>query len=221
MTRTPRLPRLVAPAVAAVIAAAATMILVGRTPARAHPRDARQEQAGGTTEKQVSRTPIQAHPQDAGRVVPGGATARIDPGATRPPAPGQMPSPSLRRMHFRQMDVVTVGQRVAVTGAAEVYETVPGNLYVWLLRIYSGDDQKPLLKEHHYANRAVIVPQGVDTMSPTFEDAFELPPGVYKVELTIYCVAPGFPFDKLQYGEEMRKATLTKLSRFRKITIGN
>src|SRR5262249_36153829 len=97
------------------------------------------------------------------------------------------------------------GGLVTVAGSAEVYEAQPGAVYVWSLRVF-GDvpGKKPLLREHHYEDRAVWMGPGQRSMQPEFRDTFQWEPGAYRVELTLYATPADFTFRGLAFGADLR-----------------
>jgi len=189
-----RLARFVVPAATALVAATVAMALAGRPNAHAQLPNA-PEPPRGLTSKRI--TPQEAAPQLA----------------NAGPPPG-----FLRKAGFSLMTATVAGRQVVVKGAANVSESVAGNAYVWLLRVYSSRGKKALLDEQHYPDGAVVVEQPGD-IRPAFADAIELPPGKYKIELTLYAVPRGFAVDKLPFGADMKKAALIKVSRFEKVEI--
>src|SRR5262245_50105876 len=71
-----------------------------------------------------------------------------------------------RAMTFGRMGAeVAAGGQVTVTGWASVYSASPDAVYVWSLRIF-GDvpGKKPLLREHHYEDRATWMVEGQTSM---------------------------------------------------------
>lgn len=149
-------------------------------------------------------------------VHPGGRTINtVNPPKNVFPVPDGM----VRAAHLPQMNVEVAHQQVAVSGKAEVYDTIPGIRYIWLLRVYESKQQRRLIQEHHYLDHARILPEGEVTMNHAFSDIFDLPAGDYKVELTMYGVSPKFQVNDIKFGEDLRPKSLLKVSRFQKIKI--
>jgi hypothetical protein len=191
-----KLARVAAPAAILAAAAAVSMALAGRPAAHAQPRDGRQAPRGLTTE----------------RIAPEEAARRI--------AEAGPPPAMLRSMTFGRMAATVVGRQVVVEGAADVSESVAGNAYYWLLRVYEAGGKKALLDERHYTDGALVAEQP-GHLHHQFADAIELAPGKYKIELTIYAAPQGFAAGKLPFGADMRQATLGKLSRPQVIEVVN
>ena len=201
MPRTPRRTRLVALAAAAAvgITAAAARALTGQAAAQAPSPAAAPHLGGRTTEaKYLGEPPSQL-----------------------PLAFTEFPPEMVRVAKLSHLDVAVTGRQVAVSGNVEAVDKVPGSSYIWLLRVYTNDKQRQLLKEHHYLDQAVTLPEGEVAMNPAFNDTIELPPGGYKVELTMYAVPPDFPFKKVKFGEDMRKKAIIKVSGLRKVEIAD
>jgi hypothetical protein len=137
------------------------------------------------------------------------------------PRPEAPPGPFTKFvMTFRRMKVHTEGNMAAVFGQVKVFDRVPGNQYIWLLRVYSYKNNKPkLLREHHYLENAVLLAEGQTQMVPVFNDFIGLDPGSYRLELTLYGVPPNFPFNRVKFGEDMRKRTLALVSHFARVVI--
>jgi hypothetical protein len=150
---------------------------------------------------------------------PGGAQSA--PSEAVLPAQNQQPADVARTARLSQMNVAVTGQQVIITAKAEVYDTVPGHNYIWLLRIYESDKGKQLLKEHHYLQQPSALPQGELQMTPAFNDLIELPAGSYKAELSIYAVPPGFPVNAWKFGEDIKKKAVIKISGSQQFKIAN
>ncbi len=141
-------------------------------------------------------------------------------GVPHAPTVSAQPRPDVvRAANFTEMNVAVAGRRVAVSGEVQIYDTVPGLRYIWLLRIYRHDKAKTLLKEHHYLDQAIVMPDGDVNMTPAFDDMIELPAGAYRVELTLYAVPPNFQFKRVKFGQEMKMAASVNVSDFQKIVI--
>ena len=148
------------------------------------------------------------------------SVARNVRGVPHAPAVLAQPGPDVvRATALTQLDVAAVGRQVTVSGEAQVYDTVPGSRYIWLLRIYRHDRQKTLLKEHHYLDQAVALPEGDVSMSPDFNDVIELPAGAYRVELTLYAVRPDFQFKAVRFGQDLKMTALAMVSGYQRIII--
>ncbi len=159
---------------------------------------------------------------DGGRRPEGMVTTPVDPidGQARPPLGDEQAPPGLvRRAAFQKLAVKVDGRHVEVFGRVQVFDAIPGSNYIWLLRIYTNDKARRLLKEHHYQEQAVTLPDGEAVMSPSFYDTTELPPGSYKFELAMYAVPPDFPLGELKFGQDMKKTALIHISSLKKITI--
>ncbi len=189
-----RLTRFVVPGATVVVVAAVAMALASRPHANA----------------QVSNDPEPSH----------GVTERVfTQEEVAPPLPG-VPIPVLRNVAFGQMTAEVNGQFVVVKGEASVSESVAGNAYQWLLRVYDAGGKKALFKEQHYPDGAVVVQEPGD-IHPEFSDVITLPPGKYRIELTVYAVPQGFAVNKLPFGADMRNAAIIKLSRSEKVEVAN
>lgn len=123
----------------------------------------------------------------------------------------QLPMPNeTRTAGMEPMRVEVQGNNVLINGKAKIYETQPAN-YIWLLRVYK-HGTKELLSEHHYLDAVNSLAEGQFSMTPEFEDMINLRPGRYRVELSIYGVAPNFPLKTVKFGEKMRDRALIDAS---------
>jgi hypothetical protein len=123
-------------------------------------------------------------------------------------------------MIFREMKVQTQGNTAAVSGQVKVFDRVPGRQYIWLLRVYSfNDNKRKLLREHHYLEDALRLAEGQARMAPDFNDFIGFDPGTYHVELTLYGVPLDFQFNRMRFGEDMRQRTLTLVQHFKEVVI--
>jgi hypothetical protein len=116
------------------------------------------------------------------------------------------------------------GRLVAISGRARVFDGDPGNLFVWLVRVYADDGarKRRLLKEQHYVDRPAVLPPGETVMHPTFDDIVDLSdlkPGAYQVELSLYGVPPDFPFARVKFGEDLHRKTHGWVGRSQKVTL--
>jgi hypothetical protein len=111
---------------------------------------------------------------------------------------------------------------VTVLGAADIAESQPGTRYVWSLRIFPYP-KGGLLREHHYADQAIGLPEGQMTFRPEFRDRFVLAPGDYSLELSLYAVdvevvEHGFHWGEVKFGEDLRKR-LSRVSWRARVTV--
>jgi hypothetical protein len=175
--------------------------------------------AGGVALLQSARTdePAKDRVKVESRIV-GQVTTKDDGVRTRPGEAGEPPRAVISAGTMPHLKAVVDGRTVQITGAAEVFCREPQRTYIWLVRIY--DDPAPirkpegghliypkrkLLQEHHYLERPIRLPAGQERMAPIFADAVDLKPGRYQVVLTLYGVRPGFPFEILKRGEDLRR----------------
>jgi hypothetical protein len=155
---------------------------------------------------------------------PGGLTSTttdqrvVDP-LQLPQVAGQVPPNLVRAAKMAAMGVELRGQDVVVSGKVEIYDSVPGAKYIWLLRVYRNDPRKELLREHHYAEQASTLAAGSVSMEPVFLDAIDLPPGSYRVELSNYAVPPNFPLNQVKFGENMKTRALSNVAAARRVDI--
>lgn len=131
--------------------------------------------------------------------------------------PEQPPDDLQRSMEFTTLQVGTEGGIVTLDGQIHVYETTPGVSYVWSVRVYKGQE---VVKEHHYSDQPAWLAAGKGVMQPQFHDQFPMPPGSYRVELSLYAVPEGFNFGTVKPGENIKAKVLAKVSRSSRITIG-
>lgn len=147
--------------------------------------------------------------------------SQVEPGLIAPairPGPAAEPPNVTQSLSFPRIATHVEGRQVFVSGKAEVFDRVPGNLYIWLLRIYSTGKGARLLREHHYLENAMQLADS-GAASPTFDDAVWLDPGTYKVELTIYAVPADFPFPKVKFGEDLKYKAIAKLTRSKRVIV--
>jgi hypothetical protein len=85
------------------------------------------------------------------------------------------------------LDVQTIGHNVNVTAKAEIYETDPTLNYTWVVRLWDSGSPvtKKLLNEQIYAHQRFALPDGENTLSPTFSENLTLAPGTYRVEVLL------------------------------------
>ena len=157
----------------------------------------------------------------------GTVSLRQNPGAAvQQPAPQAPPLGPTRTLASHPLDVGInpLTGLVTVSGAADVYDTTPDARYVRSIRVYRYP-KGPLFREHHYVDQAVWLPEGQTTIKPEFHDEFPLPPGDYKVELSLYAVDVqqvrqfGFDWRRVKPGEDLGKR-LSRVSRGQRIRVG-
>jgi hypothetical protein len=85
------------------------------------------------------------------------------------------------------------GNTIQVASQAFIYETRPGQSYLWSVRVLDPDDLTHVLFVRRYDEQRFQVETGMPPKEPTFADALELPlpAGTYIVELAISTLNPG------------------------------
>jgi hypothetical protein len=155
--------------------------------------------------------------------------------AEQPPVASSLLSPAgtTQAMTLYGLKVAVEGRAVEVRSRAEVVNTDPGDIYVWLLRAYDPkipvpdpDPASPgilqrrrIIKEHHYLEEMFTLPADRVRARPTFHDFLELPPGRYFVEVTLYQVPADFPFKKLTWADDIHRKAWQSLSRSATVVI--
>ncbi len=149
------------------------------------------------------RTPAQAQPgswvsETRSVTYPRGQAPR------RPEVPLQLFDLGIRHVRWRSLSVEQGGGQVWVKGQTELVDSNLDQRYVWLLRVYSEEGNKPLISEHHYIAESITLTEDNLRAKPEFADTIDdLPPGKYLVRLTFYDVPRGFDFAQVQPGENM------------------
>lgn len=164
--------------------------------------------------RQKTATPVKSALVGETKVTPENEVVPIE-----PLAKGQANQNLLRGMDFPKMLVIVNGGLVNVEASAIVHDKVPGNSYVWSIRVYQSQGKKELVREHHYTEFTRHLEEGETTGNPTFQDSLRLPPGNYMVELSLYATAPDFDFQRLKPNQNIKALALTRVSRTRKIVI--
>ena len=130
-----------------------------------------------------------------------------------------LPENGIRASRLTYLAVEGGGGMMFVQGMGEIIDTTPDLQYVWLLRIYANEGSKQLINEHHYIAQAITLAEGEQKASPTFKDSFDMNPGSYRVELTLYGVPKDFNFGDLRFGESMRSTARSKVSNFKRVVV--
>lgn len=150
---------------------------------------------------------------------PAGFTEVRPPGAPEPdPAAGWQAGASVQRMHMGDMAAYAEGRDVLVTGWADVADDEGSNEYVWTVRAHAVGGLRRLVHERHSAEGRTTLAAG-SVGRPEFADAIELPPGEYRVTLTLHVVPRGFDWSAIDRGEDLRERGASQVSAARKVVI--
>lgn len=134
--------------------------------------------------------------------------------------PNQLPgSAAARLLIFPQFTTEVTDRILSVSGKARIYETDQKVSYVWSLRIFQDGGIAKLFREHHYTDHPITLNEGRATAQPEFLDQVILPPGKYKVELTLYAVPLDFDFLKLKRGEDIQRSVHSLARRHRRVVV--
>lgn len=125
--------------------------------------------------------------------------------------------PTVASFRMRGMDVAMVGDVVRVSAAVWGVDNRPSVSYIWTLRVY--DTNGTAVLEQHYDKQVFSPPVGQE-MTPTFDDAFQLAPGRYKVSLTLYELSRAFGVEKLKASDAKTAVPQRLVSANRDITVG-
>jgi hypothetical protein len=131
----------------------------------------------------------------------------------------RVPGPtSIMEVASRGFDVRIDGHHVLVSAAAEIYERQGGShRHVWALRVFAIEGEPGKLSERpfrsrYYHEQAFTLPAGpAARMHPTFAEALELPPGRYRVAVTLHSLQPDF--DPTGLNERTEPGGITRYQR--------
>ena len=171
---------------------------------------------GQSAKRQAKHTPESIH--EKAKHMPSG------PAAQQQGEPNPLANPRVvRSLAFPGMAAQSEGQLVAVSGHARVDDRKarqPVHLAVKGLPLSESKNKRgAILQEHHYLENAVALEAGQTRMTPTFNDVIILKPGTYHVELTIYAVPPDFQFNRVKFGEDIKKKAGAGLTRHAKVVV--
>jgi hypothetical protein len=97
-----------------------------------------------------------------------------------------------------RMDATANGRHVLVSQSVHLLERSANTSYVWALRVSQGPASKiQRLSEHYYVNQIFQVPAELMQVAPTFNESFELAPGVYHVEVSLHRIPARFDLTQL------------------------
>lgn len=102
---------------------------------------------------------------------------------------------SVANFHLHRMSATVRGNVVRVSAAVALFDRRPNVSYVWVLRAY--DPQKNIVFERYYDDQVFRINPGLD-VDPTFDDAFPLGPGSFRVTLSLYELFPGSGLPRLK-----------------------
>jgi hypothetical protein len=130
---------------------------------------------------------------------------------------GIVPPSLVNSANIESIEVLSDGPAVGVSVGARIIET-QDMIYVWSLRVHNQAGAKPkLISERYYREQVFKVTPG-EFSHPTFNERFELAPGVYKVVVSLHRVPLNFDLAKLGPPETKPPGTIL-ISGSRKITV--
>jgi hypothetical protein len=146
------------------------------------------------------------------------------PGEAGPPRADPLADPhGIGGMGLDRLSVDVDGRIVTISGAADVSDRRPDRVYVWLVRVWPYDAgthrRGPLLREYHYLQQAMMFPAGRHRMTPKFHDVLGLDPGSYDIMLSLYRGTVDFPFDRLEFGADLKAHGLSEVGNARTVVI--
>jgi hypothetical protein len=128
-----------------------------------------------------------------------------DPAAHRPDPRAQLDaelrnprSPIQASTQFLRYDVTGGPAGARVAARVGLMERNPAARYVWALKVVDEADHSRVRLDHPYLDQVFTVAAG--RLDPTFDEAIPLPPGRYRVILTLYQFHPSVRLDRMFAG---------------------
>jgi hypothetical protein len=126
------------------------------------------------------------------QVGPASGKTRVAPnknGAAGLPA-GAVPVVNTASFTFDALTVTSGPRGVVVDASVTIMDKRPGKSYMWGVLI-RGESFDNVISNITYDKQVFSPPANGKVMKPNFNDVFQLPPGVYHIEVVVYDRAPG------------------------------
>jgi hypothetical protein len=127
---------------------------------------------------------------------------------------GAVPVDSIATGHIDALTVSSGPRGVTVGAKVTLMDKRPNKSYMWgvLVRDASFDN---VISTVNYKEQAFSPPRDGKVIEPTFKDVFQLPAGVYYIEVVLYDMTPGSEFGRF----DPEGGPKSELSKYEKVTV--